>query len=133
MDTTSVAPATRPDTRELRALELFRSRGHEIRRTGPNTYLVPSSTGEGSYRVDYAEESCGCEDHRRRRTNCLHILAVGILVSKRRAARARSSACDGCGRRVRRSELAEVVESLTFHAGDVLCPSCAASSDAETL
>ncbi len=95
---TSVPSAARPDTREARALELFRSRGHEIRRV-----------------------------------NCKHVLVVGILVSKRRAARARTSACDGCGRRVRRSKLAEVVESLTFHAGDVLCPSCAASSDAETL
>ncbi len=133
MDTTSVAPATRPDTRETRALELFRSRGDEIRRTGPHTYLVPSCTGEGVYRVDYAVESCECDDHARRRANCKHILCVGVLVSKRRAKRARTSACDGCGRRVRRSELSEVVESLTYHAGDALCPSCAAASDAETL
>lgn len=133
MDSTSVAPSRTPDTRESRALELFRSRGHEIRRTGPNTYLVPSATGPGFYDVDYARESCTCPDHEHRGLNCLHVLCVGVLVSKRRAARARSSACDGCGERFPRRDLAEVVESLTFHPGDVLCPSCAASSDAETL
>ncbi len=132
--TTSVPEAPRGDTRELRALELFRSRGHEIRRTGPHTYLVPSCTGEHLYRVDYAVESCECDDHARRRVNCKHILCVGVLVSKRRAARAKIwAACDGCGRRCRRSELAEVVESLTYHPGDILCGGCAASSDAETL
>lgn len=129
----TIAQPAHPNTRESRALELFRSRGHEIRRTGPNTYLVPACSGEGSYLVDYADESCDCPDHAHRRANCKHILAVGVLVSKRRAARARTSACDGCGARFARRELAEVVGSLTFHPGDVLCPSCLASSDADTL
>ncbi len=84
MDTTSVAPATRPDTRGLRALELYRTRGHEIERIAPNIYMVPSCTGSGAYRVDYELETCDCPDHARRRENCKHILAVGVHVAKRR-------------------------------------------------
>ncbi len=128
--TTSVPSATRLDTRETRALELFRSRGHEIGRVSRDVYLVPSCSGRHRYTVDYAEETCSCPDHRGRRVNCLHILAVGVLVSKRRAARARTSACDGCGRRCRRSELVELVEGehdgLTHFDGELLCPACAA-------
>ena len=84
MDTTSVAPATHPDSRELRALELYRTRGHEIRKVAPNVYLVPSCTGRGFYSVDYREETCDCPDHEIRRENCKHILAVGVHVAKRR-------------------------------------------------
>ena len=131
--TTSLPEPARPDTRELRALELFRSRGGEIRRTGPHTYRVPSNTGDGSYVVDYSREACSCPDHEHRGVNCLHILAVGVLVSKRRATRALTSACDGCGRRFPLRALSEVVESLTFNIGDLLCPACLASSDAEVL
>ncbi len=85
MDTTSVAPATRPDTRELRALELHRTRGHEIRKVGEDLYLVPSCTGQGFYSVDYREESCDCPDHAIRQENCKHILAVGITRASRRS------------------------------------------------
>ena len=55
-----------PDTRELRAFELFRARGHEIVRTGPWTYLVPSCTGTGSWAVNYKRETCDCPDFERR-------------------------------------------------------------------
>jgi hypothetical protein len=44
----SLAPSALPNTRELRVLALVRARGHEIVRTGPWTYLVPSCTGTGS-------------------------------------------------------------------------------------
>ena len=77
-------PRTVPNTRELRALELYRTCGHEIRKIGEDLYLVPSCTGRGSYTVDYGEESCNCPDFRHRGENCKHILAVGIHAAKRR-------------------------------------------------
>lgn len=88
-------PAHRPnsDTRELRALELYRTRGHEIRKVGEGLYLVPSCTGRGFYSVDYREETCDCPDFLRRRENCKHILAVGIHHAKRRRSFANPCAC----------------------------------------
>ena len=93
MDTTSVAPATRPDTRELRALALVQSRGHLIERTGPWTYLVPSCSGGEPYAVNYRRETCDCPDMTipRRGRNpedpCKHVYAVGIHRAKRRGGR----------------------------------------------
>lgn len=91
--TTSVPEAPRPDTREKRALALYRERGAEIVRTGPYTYLVPSCSSEagGSYAVDYEVESCDCPDFtlRGRLTGepCKHVYAVGIHRAKRRGQR----------------------------------------------
>jgi len=67
-------------------LRLYRTRGHEIRQASPgdDLYLVPSCTGRGFYSVDYREETCDCPDFLRRRENCNHILAVGVLAAKRR-------------------------------------------------
>ncbi len=90
MDTTSVAPATRPDSRESRALALHRARGHEIVRTGPHTYEVPSCSGAGTYAVDYERETCDCPDALRYpEHNCKHLLAVAVKRAKRRGATAR--------------------------------------------
>ena len=79
-------PAHHPndDTRELRALALYRTRGHEIRHVGEDLYLVPSCTGSGFYTVDYAVEVCDCPDFQYHQENCKHILAAGIYVAKRR-------------------------------------------------
>lgn len=79
-------PRTAPKTRELRALELYRTRGHGIRKVSPgeDLYLVPSCTGRGSYTVDYGDETCNCPDFRHRGENCKHIYAVGISLAKRR-------------------------------------------------
>ncbi len=83
--TTSVPKAPRPDTRESRALALYRTRGAEIVRTGPHTYEVPSCSGRGSYAVDYEAESCDCPDARRHPDlNCKHLLAVAVKMAKRR-------------------------------------------------
>jgi predicted nucleic acid-binding Zn finger protein len=83
---TIAQPRTVPNsnTRELRALELYRTRGHEIHQTAEDLYLVPSCTGRGFYSVDYREETCDCPDFTHRRENCKHILAVGVHVAKRR-------------------------------------------------
>ena len=86
----SVAPPSRPDTRENRALALYRARGVEIVRTGPWTYLVPSCTGTGSWAVNYRRETCDCPDFLNARPGrpagepCKHVYAVGIHRAKRR-------------------------------------------------
>ena len=41
--------------------------------------------------------------------------------------------CDGCGTKHPRRDLSEVIESLTFFEGDLLCRGCISGSDAETL
>jgi SWIM zinc finger len=88
----SESPQSSANTRAERALELYHERGRGIERITPNLYLVPSCTGEGVYRVDYAAESCSCPDHEIRGEVCKHILAVGILRAKRRGATLRSLA-----------------------------------------
>jgi hypothetical protein len=88
--TTSVAGAPRLNTRESRALELYRTRGAEIVRTGPWTYLVPSCTGAGSWAVNYKRECCDCPDALRHPDlNCKHLLAVAVMRAKRRGGFAR--------------------------------------------
>jgi hypothetical protein len=92
VDTTKDSALAHPATRELRALALYHERGRDIERSCPDVYLVPSCTGEGVYRVDYAAESCSCPDHEIRGEVCKHVLAVGILRAKRRGATLRNSA-----------------------------------------
>ena len=119
-------PAHRPngDTREFRALELYRTRGHHIHRFGAGLYRVPSCAGEGFYTVDYLEETCNCPDFLHRRENCKHILAVGIHVAKRRQ---RPHACnDGwvtLGQLVVDPETGEETEEHALY----LCRRCADS------
>ena len=122
-------PRTVPNTRELRALEHYRTRGHEIRQAsseaGQDLYLVPSCTGRGFYSVDYREETCDCPDFLRHRENCKHILAVGVLAAKRRR---RPHACnDGwatLGQLVVDPETGEEVEEFALY----LCRKCAERS-----
>jgi hypothetical protein len=92
VDTKESSAPAHPSTRELRALELFHERGRDIERICPDVYLVPSCTGEGTYRVNYAAESCSCPDHEIRGEVCKHILCIGVLRAKRRGATLRSLA-----------------------------------------
>jgi predicted nucleic acid-binding Zn finger protein len=126
---TITQPRTRPNrnTRELRALELYRTRGHEIRHVDQDLYLVPSCTGRGFYSVDYSEETCDCPDFLRRGENCKHILAVGVLVAKRRSRLRQVCACnDGwitLGQIVIDPETGEEAEESALY----LCRRCADS------
>jgi predicted nucleic acid-binding Zn finger protein len=127
--TTTVRDTTRKiSTRELRALELYRTRGHEIRRVGQDLYLVPSCTGRGFYSVDYSEETCDCPDFLRRGENCKHLLAAGIHVAKRRARQV--CACRGgwvsIGQLVLDPETGEETEEYALY----LCRRCAGKEDA---
>jgi hypothetical protein len=86
--------------RAERALELYRDHGRDIERVAPDVYLVPSCSGEGTYRVHYGEiEACECKDFEFAHGDsfsgafaCKHILAVGILNAKRRGATVRALA-----------------------------------------
>jgi len=67
-----------------RALELYRTRGHEIREIGPDLFEVPSQSGSGTYIVDYEAETCSCMDHEYYPgQSCKHLLAIGIYYVKR--------------------------------------------------
>ena len=128
MATTSLAERRHLDTRELRALELYRTRGHEIRHVGQDLYLVPSCTGRGFYSVDYREETCDCPDHEIRGENCKHILAVGIYHAKHRRSEASPHACnDGwvtLGQIVIDPETGDETEEYALY----LCRKCAERS-----
>lgn len=92
-EATIPAPAPTDEAAALRkradrGLELFEDRGHEIRRTSPNTYLVPGSDPRGGYVVNYSRETCECRDYEFSGLGvCKHLFAVGAL----RAARRRSA------------------------------------------
>jgi hypothetical protein len=91
MATTSLADHRHQSTtRTERALELYRNHGRRIERLSADIYLVPSCSGEGLFEVDYSAETCACPDHEIRGEVCKHVLAVGILRAKRRAATLRS-------------------------------------------
>jgi hypothetical protein len=67
---------------------LYQERGHEIERTGPWTYLVPSMSGGEAHAVNYKMERCDCSDMEYRGVLCVHAYAVGIHRAKKRGASA---------------------------------------------
>jgi hypothetical protein len=84
--TTSVPKAPRPDTRELRALALYRERRQDIVLIGRDRYEVPSQDGTRVYEVVYGHEveTCTCPDFVYRNLSCVHLLAVGACRARRR-------------------------------------------------
>ena len=91
MDTTTVAHPPTPDTRELRALALYRERRQDIVLIGRDTYEVPSQSGTRVYEVVYGGEveTCTCPDFVYRNLSCVHLLAVGACRARRRGQSAR--------------------------------------------
>ena len=91
MDTNTVAHPSTLDTRESRALALYRTRGREIVLVDRNTYEVPSQDGARTYEVLYGgnAESCTCPDNSYRGAACVHLLAVAVKRAKRRGATTR--------------------------------------------
>ncbi len=117
-----------PSTREARGLALYRDHGDEFR-FERGVWLVPSlseATTVYEVRLGTKGQSCECRDHGFRHVDCLHIHAATV-------ARAKTRECAGCSGRFRGRDLVEVVESLTYFAGDELCPSCYHGSDADAL
>jgi hypothetical protein len=108
-------------TRATRGLQLFRSRGDEIRRYRGTVWSVPSCGGEGVYLVELTSGVCTCPDLPPKGESCKHVVAATV-------ANAKSASCSGCGDRVPRRDLIEVTEdheSLTFFEGDHVCEDCA--------
>ncbi len=87
----SLAHPPTPDTRELRALALYRERAGDIVLVGRDTYECPSQDGERVYEVVYGGEveTCTCPDHEHRGVSCVHLLAVAVCRAKRRGTTAR--------------------------------------------
>ena len=82
-------------TRAERAIALYNERGHEIRKVGPQTYLVPGCSAD-SYTVDLFAETCNCPDYEHRCAEedgllCKHLYAAVIYREKVERARLR---CD---------------------------------------
>jgi hypothetical protein len=83
---TSVPKAPRPDTRQSRALALYRERRQDIVLIGRDRYEVPSQDGTRVYEVVYGGEveTCACPDFVYRNVSCVHLLAVGACRARRR-------------------------------------------------
>ena len=97
----TIAHPAPPNTREARALALYREHHHEIVLAGPDTYEVPSCTGSGVYLVVYGGEveSCNCPDARRHpELSCKHVLAVAICRAKHRRPRTYSETVEAARR-----------------------------------
>lgn len=100
-------------------------------RKGRVRFLVRGSDGT-VYVVEPETWGCSCPDAHRRGQGCKHSLAVYVLLRASRPA-PKPLPCAACGKRLPRRVLMEVVESLTYHQGDLLCAPCWFDSDAEAL
>ena len=91
VDTTIPAP-TGGDTRETRALALYRAHRRQIVLIDRDTYECPSQDGTRVYKVTYghdAVESCDCPDSTYRHVACIHLYAVALCRARRRGDTAR--------------------------------------------
>jgi hypothetical protein len=103
--------------RPLRGVRLFEAGAVEFRDHG----WTVAGEHHGVHRVSLQRESCTCLDHTTRKIPCAHVFAALV-------ARAKTRRCTGCGEPTLRRDLIEVTEdheSLTFFAGDHVCPQCA--------
>ncbi len=127
-------------------------------REGRARFLV-SGSGGAVYVVDPSTWSCTCPDHHRRGAGCKHSIAcwalwrasarpalpggvaedldglehVGEIVGRALLSASKLRSCAGCSDRFHSWDLVEVQESLTYFAGDLLCPGCRHGSDADPL
>jgi len=77
------------NSRELRGLEIAKSRESQITRLDNATYKVLSQSGNGEYVVCLSEDEwrCECPDHRFRGVKCKHIWAVAFSLKMREQVR----------------------------------------------
>ncbi len=135
MDTKRIPRAPRATTTEHPPQEIRRSRGaaiaasrlREIKQLSPGCYSVPASKSSEAYVVTVRPvEACSCEDSLRRNVRCKHRHAVLHMLK-------RSGVCEGCGVRHWNEYLREVVDSLAYFEGDMICSGCADGTASETL
>jgi hypothetical protein len=83
VDTLRIAQPTTTDSREERALQLYRTHGGGIRHLSGAIYRVPSQDGERSYDVEYGKrERCSCPDYLYRGGTCVHLYVLAIATAK---------------------------------------------------
>ncbi len=135
MDTKRIPRAPRATTTEHPPDEARHSRGvaiatnhlREIKQLAPGTYSVPASKASEAYVVTVRPvEACSCPDSLFSGHRCKHRHAVLHMLRK-------SGVCEGCGVRHWNEYLREVVDSLTFFEGDMICGGCAADTASETV
>ena len=80
---------TTENVRELRGLEIAKSKECQITRFDASTYKVLSQSGNGEYAVCLSEDEwrCECPDHRFRGVKCKHIWAVDFSLKMREQVR----------------------------------------------
>ncbi len=117
-------PAHQSTTRIERGRDLYTEHADEIRFDEVDkVWLVPSQHEATSvYEVALGRrgESCECADFEYRGESCKHIVAATL-------ARAKSTTCSCCGKRVPWKFVTEVQEDdglLSWFPGDVLCSDC---------
>ena len=134
MDTQRIPRTPRTTTTEHPPQEIRRSRGvaiatnrlEEIKKLSTGCYSVPASKSSEAYVVTVKPvEACSCPDSLYSGHRCKHRHAVLHMLK-------RSGVCAGCGVRHWNGDLLEVVDSLTFFEGDMVCSGCAAGTASET-
>jgi transposase-like protein len=75
--------------RELRGLEMAKSKESQVARIDSSTYKVRSQSGNGEYAVCLSEDEwrCECPDHRFRGVKCKHIWAIEFSLKMREQVR----------------------------------------------
>ncbi len=101
-----------------------------VRADGSRSFVVRSGAKlRRAYTVEGSAFRCDCPNHRRRHAACKHGIACYIL--HRALRRPSPSTCAGCA--ASGVELFEVVDSLTFFEGDLVCRECADDTASETV
>jgi len=126
--TTCTATTEHPpqEIRHSRGVAIATNRLEEIKKLAPGTYSVPASKSSEAYVVTVKPvEACSCPDSLYSGHRCKHRHAVLHMLKK-------SGVCEGCGVRRWNEDLLEVVDSLTYFEGDMICSGCAAGTASET-
>ncbi len=135
MDIQRIPRAPRTTTTEHPPQEIRRSRGvaiatdrlREIKKLSTGCYSVPASKSSEAYVVTVRPvEACSCPDSLYSGHRCKHRHAVLHMLK-------RSGVCAGCGVRRLNRDLREVVDSLTYFEGDMICRECADATASETV
>jgi hypothetical protein len=117
---------TPDEARRSRGAAIATNRLREIKQLSPGCYSVPASKASEAYVVTVRPvEACSCPDSLYSGHRCKHRHAVLHMLKK-------SGVCEGCGVRHWNGDLREVVDSLAFFEGDMVCRGCAADTASET-
>ncbi len=126
MTNRSLAQPAPPTTRFERGIALAQEHFEEITRVAPWIWSVPSCSGAGVHAVNLKRGTCSCADRTPAGETDKHVVAAKYVKAK-------TATCSGCGSRFRHRDLVEVLESLTYFEGDLLCSECWHGSDAVVL